>query len=128
MLKRVVFNNGPLFFMKAMREAGVRLIKHAEGQLTNMKTEANYIVRVIITIALMLSLAPLSFAVTQAKRRSCTVNLIGGGAVSGYFIGANSSRVIVEVDGVRKTIKLDHVANILFTVDFKNRRMRDVEP
>jgi hypothetical protein len=93
-----------------------------------MKTEAKNIVRVIITIALIISLAPLSFAVTQARRRSCTVNLIGGGAVSGYFIGANSSRVIVEVDGVRKTINLDHVANILFIVDFRNKRMKDVEP
>ena len=88
----------------------------------------NNIVKMILIIALLMTLAPLSLAVTKAKRRYCTVNLVGGGAVQGYFIGANSSRLIVEVEGVRKTIKLDHVTNILFIVDFKNQRMKDVEP
>ncbi|HEX8493213.1 MAG TPA: hypothetical protein VF658_10265 [Pyrinomonadaceae bacterium] len=88
----------------------------------------NNIVKMLLIIALVLTLAPLSLAVTKTKRRYCTVNLVGGGAVKGYFIGANSSRLIVEVEGVRKAINLDHVTNILFIVDFKNQRMRDVEP
>jgi hypothetical protein len=87
-----------------------------------------HILKVILIIALTLSLAPLSLAVTKAKKRYCTVNMVGGELVKGYFIGANSRQLIVEVEGVRKTINLDRIANILFTVDFKNRRMNDVEP
>lgn len=87
-----------------------------------------HIIKVILIVALTLSLAPFCPAVTKARKRSCTVNLIGGEMVKGYFIGANSRQLIVEVEGVRKTISLDRVANILFTVDFKNRRMNDVEP
>jgi hypothetical protein len=93
-----------------------------------MKTEANRLIKAILIIALILSLAPSGSGLTKAKRRFCAVNLIGGGEVKGYFIGATSSRLIVEVEGVRQTINLDHVANILFIVDFKNRRMKDVEP
>lgn len=87
-----------------------------------------YIIKVILIIALTLSLAPFSLAVTKVRKRYCTVNLIGGELVKGYFIQANSSRLVVEVDGERRTINLDRVTNILFTVDFKNRRMNDVEP
>lgn len=87
-----------------------------------------YIIKVILVIALTLSLAPSGLAVTKAKKRSCTINLVGGELVKGYFIGANSRQLTVEVDGVRKVINLDRVANILFIVDFKNRRMNDVEP
>jgi hypothetical protein len=87
-----------------------------------------HIIKVILIIALTLSLSPFSLAVTKVKKRSCTVNMVGGEMVKGYFIGANSRHLIVEVDGVRKTINLDRVTNILFIVDFKNRRMNDVEP
>lgn len=89
----------------------------------------NYIIKAAFIIALVFSLAVVSpVATAKAKKRYCTVNLVGGGSVAGYFIGANSRQLIVEVEGARKTINLEHVANILFIVDFKNQRMKDVEP
>ncbi len=87
-----------------------------------------HIIKVILIIALTLSLAPSGLAIAKIRKRYCTVNLVGGELVKGYFVGANSRQLTVEVDGVRKIINLDRVANILFTVDFKNRRMNDVEP
>lgn len=92
------------------------------------RQKLKYIIKAILILALTLSLAPLCPAVTKVKKRYCTVNMVGGELVKGYFIGANSRQLIVEVEGVRKTINLDRVANILFIVDFKNRRMNDVEP
>lgn len=79
-------------------------------------------------LAIVLVLTALTTVGAKDRKRSCTVNLVGGGSVQGYFIGANSKQVIVEVNGARQVINLDHVTNILFIVDFKNRRMKDVEP
>ena len=79
-------------------------------------------------LVLVLTLAVFGVAAAKTRKRYCTVNLIGGGLVKGYFVGANGSQLFVEVDGVRKIIKIDHVANIVFIVDFKNQRMKDVEP
>jgi hypothetical protein len=83
---------------------------------------------VLLVIALVFTLADSSPLSARPRKRYCTVNLVGGGLVKGYFVAANSSRLIVEVDGARQTIMLDRVANILFIVDFKNQRMEDVKP
>jgi hypothetical protein len=85
-----------------------------------------YVIKISLLVVLIL--APLAFsssARTRTRKRTCTVNLVGGDFVRGYFVGANSRSVTVEVDGVRKTINLDHVTNILFIVDFKNRKMEE---
>ena len=80
----------------------------------------------------VLAVAPLVAglaAPSKAKKRTCTVYLVGGAEpVQGNFVSATSTQLIVEVEGVRRTLKLDHVANIVFVVDFKNRRMENVEP
>jgi tagatose-1,6-bisphosphate aldolase non-catalytic subunit AgaZ/GatZ len=84
--------------------------------------------KLLINLVLLIALiaAPLTsvgLAATKSKRRQCTVYLVGGEIVQGGFVSASSAQMIVEVEGVRKTIKLDHVANIVFVVDFKNRRV-----
>ncbi|HEY0078711.1 MAG TPA: hypothetical protein VGB73_08695 [Pyrinomonadaceae bacterium] len=89
--------------------------------------------KLFIGLVLFVALAatPLAVGITasKAKKRSCTVYLVGGGdAVHANFISATSTQLIVEVEGARRTIKLDHVANIVFVVDFKNRRVENVEP
>jgi hypothetical protein len=80
-----------------------------------------------IALLVVLILTPMTFSFSQARtrKRFCTVNMVGGDFVRGYFVGANSRTVTVEVDGVRQTIKLDRVTNILFIVDFKNQKMEE---
>jgi hypothetical protein len=84
-----------------------------------------YAIEIGMVIVLIFALTAFSSAQTRTRKRPCTVNMVGGDLVKGYFIGANSRSVTVEVEGVRKTINLDHVTNILFIVDFKNRKMEE---
>ncbi|HEX8707918.1 MAG TPA: hypothetical protein VF723_06610 [Pyrinomonadaceae bacterium] len=80
----------------------------------------------LLVVLVVLTIAP-AYSQTGAGRRLCTVNLVGGEFVRGYFVGASSRSVTVEVNGARKIIRLDRVTNILFIVDFKNRKAEERE-
>ncbi len=68
--------------------------------------------------------APALRAQNSSGKRPCTINFVQGNPVKGYFIRADAKTVTIEADGVRKTIKLDNVTSIVFTIP-QRLRMKD---
>ncbi len=82
------------------------------------------ITTLLVSMLAAASISPLH-AQSSRKGRPCTVNLVEGDPVKGYFVRADAKGVTIEAEGTRKTIKLENVTSIVFTIPMRLRMQPD---